>query len=304
MLCPLFWMKSVVAQETNYVEKHKDEIALSPLNKNKVITIIDSLLDKNSLTPDELALLNYCGGLYKASSGESSSIALPEDFWDFDESALFNIAPLTDLPNSAELIIQNDSLGHYAHPHLGQITSKYGLRNRRMHKGIDLELTKGTPVYASFHGIVRYAQKKGNYGNVIIIRHYNGLETVYAHLSKIKVKAGELIKSGELIGLGGSTGRSSGPHLHYEVRYKGHALNPAAFISFDGGHLYGDTLLIKKSRWGIVAYPKNTSTYVIQKGDSWMEVAKRYGLSVKELCALNGTEKRYYLKQGQVLKIN
>lgn len=173
-----------------------------------------------------------------------------------------------------------------------------------MHKGIDINLNKGDVVVSAFDGMVRIAQNKGAFGNVIIIRHYNGLETVYAHLSKIKVKPGQVVLSGQLIGLGGNTGRSSGPHLHFEVRFKGHALNPASIISFDENKTLNDSIVIKKSKYGICAYPSNATLHTIERGDSWFEVAKRYGISMKDLCALNGTSTRYYLKIGQKLRVN
>jgi murein DD-endopeptidase MepM/ murein hydrolase activator NlpD len=152
--------------------------------------------------------------------------------------------------------------------------------------------------------MVRIAAIKGGYGNVVIIRHYNGLETVYGHLSKIKVKPGQVVLAGQLIGLGGNTGRSSGPHLHFEVRFKGQALNPSSIISFTENKTYNDSIVIKKSRYGICAYPSNATLHTIERGDTWYEVAKRYGLSMKELCVLNGTDKRYYLKIGQKLRVN
>ena len=173
-----------------------------------------------------------------------------------------------------------------------------------MHKGIDINLHKGDAVVAAFDGMVRIAHAKGAYGNVVIIRHYNGLETVYAHLSKFKVKQGQVVLAGQTIGLGGSTGRSSGPHLHFEVRFRGQAINPASIISFTENKTYNDSIVIKKTKYGICAYPSNATLHTIERGDTWFEVAKSYGLTMKELCYLNGTDKRYYLKIGQKLRVN
>jgi murein DD-endopeptidase MepM/ murein hydrolase activator NlpD len=173
-----------------------------------------------------------------------------------------------------------------------------------MHKGIDINLHKGDIVVSAFDGMVRIAEAKGAFGNVVIIRHYNGLETVYAHLSKIKVKSGQIVASGQLIGLGGNTGRSSGPHLHFEVRFKGQPLNPLSLISFTENKALNDSIVIKKTRYGICAYPSNAKLHTVDRGDTWFEVAKRYGLSLNELCLLNGINKRYYLKIGQQLRVN
>ncbi len=274
------------------------------VSKTELVFLVDSLLELDSIGTREIGLVKYYNDLLNNTAKTSTQAPGAEYYADFDESKVFTITPENEFPEQQELILQNDSLGYYFHPHLSIITSKFGWRDGRMHKGMDIELDKGTPVHAAFNGMVRYAKREGAYGNVIIIRHYNGLETVYAHLSKIKVKPGEIIKAGQLIGLGGSTGRSSGPHLHFEVRFKGHALNPSGFISFEDGKLQSDVLTIKKSRWGITAYPANSLVYTIQKGDSWFEVAKRYGISVKQLCTLNGTQKRYYLRVGQQLRIN
>ncbi len=105
---------------------------------------------------------------------------------------------------------------------------------KKGHNGLDINLQTGDTVRAAFDGKVRYAQyNKGGFGNLVIIRHFNGLETYYAHLSKLLVKPNEPVKAGEVIGLGGSTGRSRGPHLHFEVRYKDKPLDPFAFIDYE-----------------------------------------------------------------------
>lgn len=279
------------------------------ITKLQLVHIVDSLLDLNIIDEKEIELIAYYNSII-----DSKEINLPvikyghlpaTNFYDdFDESTVFQIVPETDFPESQIIKIESDSLGAYQHPRVGQVNSKFGWRDGRMHKGIDINLHKGDAVVAAFDGMVRIAQAKGAYGNVVIIRHYNGLETVYAHLSKIKVKPGQVVLSGQLIGLGGNTGRSSGPHLHFEVRFKGQALNPASLISFTENKTYNDSIVIKKSRYGICAYPSNAKLHTIERGDSWYEIAKRYGLSMKELCALNGTDKRYYLKVGQKLRVN
>jgi len=227
------------------------------------------------------------------------------DFYDsFDERTCFTLAPDECLPDTLKLLITNDSLGVYYPPTCGIVTSNYGWRDNRMHKGIDIDLKRGTPVHVAFDGMVRIARYNGGYGNVVIIRHYNGLETVYAHLSKIKVKAGDVVVAGQTIGLGGATGRATGSHLHFEVRFKGHALNPANFISFTENKTFNDTLIIRKSKYGIAAFPANASVYTVQRGDSWFEVAKRYGLTTMQLASLNASDRRFYLRVGQKIRIN
>lgn len=279
------------------------------ITKLQLVNLVDSLLDLATIEEKEIELISYYNSIINSNEAHLTilkygNIPATSFYEDFDESTVFNITPDTEFPESQIINIESDSLGTYHHPKVGPVNSKFGWRDGRMHKGIDINLHKGDAVVAAFDGMIRIAHAKGAYGNVIIIRHYNGLETVYAHLSKIKVKPGQVVMAGQLIGLGGSTGRSSGPHLHFEVRFKGQALNPSSIISFTDNKTFNDSIIIKKSRYGICAYPSNATLHTIERGDTWYEVAKRYGLSMKELCVLNGTEKRYYLKIGQKLRVH
>ncbi|HEY1040464.1 MAG TPA: M23 family metallopeptidase [Bacteroidia bacterium] len=287
-------------------KKNDDTVSLVSIKNisfEDLTYLVDSLLDLDTVKESDIKLVNHYAVMLHLVKTKAEGIPAPDFYEAFDEEAVFTITPETDFPDTQTLLVQSDSLGNYYHPRLGIVTSKFGWRDNRMHKGIDIHLNKGDTVRAAFNGMVRIARKQGAYGNVVIIRHYNGLETVYAHLSKIKVKVGQVINSGELLGLGGSTGRSSGPHLHFEVRFKGQALNPSNFISFTDGKMEADSLMIKKGKSAICAYPSNATLYTIEKGDSWYEIAKRFGITVKQLCALNGVEKKYYLRTGQKLRI-
>ncbi|PLX01784.1 MAG: metalloendopeptidase, partial [Marinilabiliales bacterium] len=133
-----------------------------------------------------------------------------------------------------QLVILADSFGcNYYHPVDNRVTSDFGVRKWRFHYGIDVKLNTGDPVHASWDGVVRISRYSRSYGNVVVIRHDNGLETLYAHLSKRLVKTDSLVHAGEVIGLGGNTGRSYGSHLHFEVRYFDEAINPRDIIDFD-----------------------------------------------------------------------
>ncbi len=279
------------------------------ITKLKLIKFIDSVLDLETINERDFEMISYYNSILSSTVLSTpilkfNTLPATNFYNDFDESTVFQITPETEFPESQIIKIESDSLGAYHHPKIGPVNSNFGWRDGRMHKGIDINLHKGEAVVAAFDGMVRIAHAKGAYGNVVIIRHYNGLETVYAHLSKIKVKPGQVVMSGQLIGLGGSTGRSSGPHLHFEVRFKGHAINPSSVISFTDNKTLNDSIVIKKSRYGICAYPSNATLHTIERGDNWFEVAKRYGLSMKELCLLNGTTKRYYLKIGQKIRVS
>ena len=129
-------------------------------------------------------------------------------------------------------------------PVAGPVTSHFGYRHYHYHKGLDLDLRTGDPVYAAFDGMVRVAHYSSSFGNVVVIRHWNGLETLYAHLSKLLVQPGDEVESGQVIGKGGSTGHSTGSHLHWELHYKGLAFDPQKMVNVESGQLYNDNLLL------------------------------------------------------------
>jgi len=140
---------------------------------------------------------------------------------------------LSLLKDTVWLCLTEDSNKGFKIPVPGVITSRYGIRNGKNHNGIDLSLKTGDTVSAAWSGKVRYAKyNDGGFGNLVIIRHYNGLETFYAHLSKLLVFPDQDVIAGETIGLGGTTGHSSGPHLHFEVRFYDDPINPEEMIDF------------------------------------------------------------------------
>lgn len=130
-------------------------------------------------------------------------------------------------------------------PFDGYLTSRFGPRHGRPHQGIDISLKTGDMVYAAWSGKVRYAKfNKGGFGNLVVIRHYNGLETFYAHLSKLLVLPNQDVRAGEPIGLGGNTGRSFGAHLHFEVRFYDIPINPEHIIDFANKNVKDQNLLV------------------------------------------------------------
>ena len=129
-------------------------------------------------------------------------------------------------------------------PNLGRVNSTFGWRGRRVHSGIDLQLHWGDTVNAAFDGVVRVSKYGRGYGNYIIIRHENGLETLYAHLQKRFISKNDTVHAGSLIGLGGSTGRSTGAHLHFETRFLGRPIDPELFIDFQQNRLKQQSLFI------------------------------------------------------------
>ncbi len=149
--------------------------------------------------------------------------------------------------DSVMLTLTNDGDGGFIMPFKGAITSEFGWRKYRPHYGTDIKLETGDQVVSSFDGMIRLAKYYYGYGNCVIIRHNNGLETVYGHLSKLLVEAGQKVTAGSIIGLGGNTGRSFGSHLHFEMRYLGQALDTEDFIDYTKGELKTNTFIVRKA---------------------------------------------------------
>lgn len=224
--------------------------------------------------------------------------------WDEDITTLFKDQFTLDAKHTIEL--ENAQFGCFTMPSWGPLSSPFGWRHKRYHKGVDIQLRKGDTVVCAFDGMVRFAQKKGGYGNVVIVRHYNGLETVYGHLMKIKVTEGQVVASGDLIGLAGNTGKSTGPHLHFEVRFMGAPVDPQHIISFDYGSLLYNTVELRKSKSGLLsAYHPDTEYHTVEKGETFAGLASRYCTTTTKLRQLNNMAPKQYvrLKQGQVLRV-
>ena len=233
-----------------------------------------------------------------------------------------------------------DTLDSYCCPHKTTPSSKFGYRHGRPHQGIDLPYPTGTPAYAAFDGRVRLSDYVGGYGNLVIIRHANGLETFYGHLSESKVKAGDWVNAGDCIGLGGSTGRSTGPHLHFETRYKGFAFDPNWLIDFETGKLRHRLLHLRnwyfspssryvqavddedeinladeKDRIAAEAKAKELAAereraaaaamkyHTVRSGDTLSKIAVKYHTSVNTLCRLNGIKQTTTLQIGRRLRV-
>lgn len=173
------------------------------------------------------------------------------------------------------------------------------------HKGLDIKLDKGDSVRAAFDGVVRYSKyNRGGFGNLVIIRHYNGLETYYAHNSKNLVKVNQMVKSGEVISLGGSTGRSRGPHLHFEVRYLDVPMDPLRMIDFDNKKLISNTFPVTKKVFYPNDYVTNAVYHKIKSGDTIGKLSKKYHTSIKEICAMNKIKTTTTLRIGRTIRVN
>ena len=190
-----------------------------------------------------------------------------------------------------------------------KITSKYGPRRRKMHQGTDLKVIVGDTIRVAFDGRVRIkSYERRGFGYYLVIRHPNGLETVYGHLSKFLVNENQIVRAGEVIGLGGNTGRSTGSHLHFETRFLGKSINPEELIDFENGVPHKDEYVFRN----VKVNGKNTNTYItsdkalaihrVKKGETLSRIAVIYGTTVDELCTLNGLTKTSTLAIGQAIR--
>ena len=219
--------------------------------------------------------------------------------------------PKTDFTNMSDsVLIHLVAEGPYVHPFNGIVTSKFGWRKRRYHYGYDINLNTGDPVKCAFEGVVRFARYCGGYGNVIVVRHENNLETLYAHLVHISVEPGQRVRAGDIIGYGGNTGRSRGSHLHFETRYLGTAFNPADIIDFEKFQLKSDVLVLTKNNFRYMTnyaqtangYSGNAVYYKVKNGDTLGAIAGRYKTSVAQIKRLNGLRSDA-IRVGQNLRV-
>ena len=225
---------------------------------------------------------------------------------------------LTKLKDTVWLCVESDEQGGFTMPFDGYITSRYKYRNGKFHNGIDIDLETGDTVVCAWDGVVRYAQpNSGGYGNLVIIRHYNGLETYYAHLSKLLTFPGQKIKSGDVLGLGGNTGHSFGSHLHFEVRFYDNTINPEEVIDFKKKKLKSSNLFLHKTLFRPGVSPsqqwKSNSSgkkqyvekkyYKVRSGDTLSRIADKNRTSISRLCGLNGIRSTSILRIGQNIRV-
>ena len=212
---------------SNYSKRHNDLLA----KQNRV---------KDQIRVQEAQ--KYAAELYEECEPEPD---IYTEGWDSD---LVNCYKDANVPNTKVLDVR-----HYVMPIKGNyVTSHYGYRPQfgRTHKGIDLRAAVGDTVYSAFSGRVRLTRfERGGYGFYVIVRHENGLETVYGHLSRFLVKPDQYVKAGQPIALSGNTGRSTGPHLHFETRFMGYAINPEAIFDFGNRCTHTDSYTFSKATY-------------------------------------------------------
>lgn len=238
--------------------------------------------------------------------------------WDHEFCYSSNLSnDISKLRDTFWLCLQDHPSNSFVRPCTGIVTSGYGWRRGRNHNGTDLDLNTGDTVVAAWPGKVRYAKfNEGGFGNLVVIRHFNGLETFYAHLSKLLVAPDQLVEAGEPIGLGGNTGHSYGSHLHFEVRFYDIPMDSEKLIDYTAGKVKDENLMVHKGLFGmggvsttpaaVASTTQGTSDaayYRIRSGDTLGEIARRNRTTVSKLCQLNGIRPTTVLQIGRNLRI-
>lgn len=291
-------------------EQKKIVASIEEMSEPELVLMLDSLFDADVRDTLLFGIINRQIDEVRASMPKNQF----EDGFAFFPAQRFYgswntrmLFPYTDSLYKADTLVNLDLSpgisGEFYFPFDGTLTSGYGWRDSAFHRGIDIDLNRGDSVHAAFTGMVRFAGKQGGYGNVVIIRHYNGLETVYAHLWKIKCKPGDIVNSGQLIGLGGNTGHSTGTHLHFETRFRGVAINPAYFINLETRTLISEKVDVVRTKQGYAVRPVGVQFHTVKRGDNITKIAQQYGRSISQIRAYNGWEGGVRLKQGQQVRV-
>lgn len=225
---------------------------------------------------------------------------------------------ISQLKENLNIVLFDTTKGQYWSepvPH-SFITSAFGKRGYRWHYGVDLELDMGDSIRSVWDGVVRLTNwDGGGYGNYVLVRHYNGFETLYGHLSDIQCTVGQIVQAGDLLAKGGSTGRSSGPHLHFEIRYQGIPINPMEIFDFNAHDIRSSNFTISPETFDYLdrRYGKGNSEsgvrtrrvyyHKIRRGDTLSSLSEKYGVSVAALKKLNGITKSTGLIAGKRLRL-
>lgn len=203
------------------------------------------------------------------------------------------------------------------------VTSRYGWRKGRAHKGIDIDLITGDSLYAMFDGVVRFADYSSGHGRTVVVRHFNGLETLYAHLSRYGVKENDTVAAGTYLGKGGTSGNARGSHLHLEMNYQGIPVNPEYLLNFDDSNeVRANDIWITKT-WtrpelhnskrqskleifsteeeAIASMNKPARVYIVKKGDTLSRISSRNNTSISAICKSNHIKYNSKLRIGQKL---
>lgn len=299
-----------------------DSLTIKPIEKLQSAIVVDTLptADKHL----SIVLFNDNSWRYIRTAEIKADSTVYTSYWDTEKISPYREVALSSIPAATPIELV-DSLRSYRYPIKGRITSRYGLRRRVNHNGIDIALKVGDTICSAFDGRVRFSKAtETGYGTLVIVRHDNGLETYHGHLSKRLVEVGDRVVAGQPIALGGNSGRSTGPHLHFECRYMGQSFDPERLIDFRTGDLRRDHLLLKRSYFSIYSkYEQDWNGeklladadkseaqlsaerryYKVRPGDNLSLIAKRNYTTVANICRLNGIKSTSILQIGKVLRV-
>ena len=300
-----------------------DSLAIKPIEKLQSAIVVDTLPTSDKHL--SIVLFNDNSWRYIRTAEIESDSTLFTRYWSTEKISPYrDSVALSSIPKSVPIALV-DSLRSYRYPIKGRITSRYGLRRKVNHNGIDIALKVGDTICSAFDGRVRYSKATNTgYGTLVIIRHDNGIETYHGHLSKRLVEAGDRVVAGQPIALGGNSGRSTGPHLHFECRYMGQSFDPERLIDFRTGDLRREHLLLKRSYFSIHSkYEQDWNGekllaeadkkeaelsaerryYKVREGDYLGRIAARNHTTISAICRLNGIKADAVLQIGKVLRV-
>ncbi|MDD5675289.1 MAG: M23 family metallopeptidase [Chitinivibrionales bacterium] len=235
---------------------------------------------------------------------DNEKTALDSFAWDTKKinSGHLDLSRLTDTAKIP--LVDSARQKYYSAPFENVITSDFGARGWLWHYGVDIRLSRGDTVRAAFDGVVRVREyDRHGYGVVIVVRHAGGLETIYGHLSRTWLTPNQTVRAGDMIGLGGSTGHSTGSHLHFETRYLGEPFDPHCLIDFGTFTLKSDTLVLTRDNFTYLAELRKVKWHIVRKGDTLKRLARNYHTTVAMICALNHISHTTKLRIGGRLAI-
>jgi murein DD-endopeptidase MepM/ murein hydrolase activator NlpD len=307
------WLNHCTTLITEPGEEEEEDsiIQISAVNPAQLISEVDLNLFDHIYTYEAAPAIDL-----KLTSFEDSLEIIPgylmDDRW--DNKAIHQVEELNWDLDSLLFTLTFDSCDFSFPTQYPRITSPFGPRWGRNHNGLDLGLRTGEPVMAAFEGMVRISHYSPSYGNVVVVRHKNGLETLYAHMEARFVQPGQWVQNGQIVGLGGNTGRSYGAHLHFEFRYLGNAIDPALILDVPQGKIKTAEFYLtklnskkpvptsKKGKKG-KSSSKGGKYHSVKRGDTLNVIARKYGTSVSKLCKLNGMRPSSVLRVGQKIRV-
>lgn len=291
-------------RDNAYMSKSKKiEFYFDPSRRTNSIAVDE---DSTIVNPNDFSVVEV-EEEFRFEESDSTWIQIAEYYSIWDNKAVnpYGI-DITKFSDTIKIALIDTALGRMWHAPVRDtyLTDDFGPRRYRWHYGVDLELDIGDTVYAVWDGIVRIVKyDHGGYGNYVLIRHYNGLETVYGHLKKQLVEVGEKVRAGDLIGWGGNTGRSSGPHLHFEVRYQGGAIDPQILWDFKNEQLRFAEFYLMPYHFDYLRNYRKTFYHKIRRGDTLLELSEKYHVPVRQILRLNRMTMRTPLRPGKKIRI-